>query len=85
MSEHGCLGVVAAIEAERARTWATCGFAPDGTFVSGDPGGADVDGMRRLLQADADRTMRAWLRVANEKAAIVQRAWRARPKPYYVI
>jgi hypothetical protein len=84
MSAHACLRVVADIEAERVRTWATCGFRPDGTFV-GDADEEDIEGMRRLLEADAAETMRAWLRVANENATVLQRAWRARPRPYYVI
>lgn len=80
-----CLGVVAEMEAERIRRWAECGFAPDGTLVDSGDEDDDVDGLRSALEAEAAGAMERWLRAANASAAVLQRAWRARRKPYYVI
>lgn len=84
---HGCLGVVAALEANRRCTWAACGFAPDGTVVAEGADDADVEGMREMLVKDAEEAEARWLAAAHANAAVLQRAWRRRAarKPYYVI
>tara|TARA_B100000963_G_scaffold244628_1_gene214226 strand:- start:357 stop:626 length:270 start_codon:yes stop_codon:yes gene_type:complete len=82
---HGCLRVVAALEAERRCTWAACGFAPDGTVIAEGADDADVEGMRKLLEKEAAAAEARWLDDANANAIKLQRAWRRRAKPYYVI